>query len=933
MVALNLVYAVAYAAVSVTTVAALVVVWFRRAARDAFPLAGLMLGIAIWCGASAAMWYAPTFAQQVFWNRVQDLGVWTIPVAFLSLALMQAGVDARRLRAPVALVALTSFVLANAEWVNPGNLFDAGYTHRTIGPHTAYSMVPGPLYWVLIAFIYVTVLVAGAILFRSFRRASGPRRRRATVLLVGALVPLGVSIMTVAGFVRLDFDLTPLAFTVTGALWMVAILRGTLLETLPVAREMLVQQMSDGVVVVDSEGLVADANPAALSILGLSHAQTLGKPAETVIGRVEGAAALLDGEGDQRAVLAFGPEGEPRYMQFEVITLSGAEGTRSPRLVTLHEVTQQRLARLQEARLATIVTSSRDAIFTADLGGVVTSWNTGAEVIYGYTAHEMIGTSAVVLTAPGQEGAVQELVERVLAEGYISDFESQSKRKDGRIVDVSLSLSQIKDNEGKLVAVSVIGHDVTERRRIERERQESDAKLATAFKASPDSLVITRMHDDMILDTNVGFERMLGYTAAESIGRTTEGLTIWADAGDRDRFVSILSKDGLIDDFATTFRRKDGTIVPVSDSARVFRLGDEECILSVAHDLTTFNRAAAELREREEELAKAQSVAHLGSWSWSIPDDHMTWSDETYRIYGVDPADFGGNMAAVVELIHPDDRAHGQEIVAKVLEGAEVGSFENRIVRPDGEVRWVTIRGASVERDATGQPLRFSGTVMDVTELMQERAALIASEAGLRESNLRFRGLVHGVVEAMGRIVDARDPYTQGHEVRVAALAKSIAEGMHLLEDDVQAIEMAGLLHDIGKLGVPVEILAKPGRLSSIEFELVKEHSRAGYEMLKGIDFPGSVAAIVLSHHERMDGSGYPNGIAGDEIILGARIIGVADVIEAMSSHRPYRSALGLQAAVSELGDHPERYDPEVVSAYMALYASGRGDPATLAVS
>jgi putative nucleotidyltransferase with HDIG domain len=186
--------------------------------------------------------------------------------------------------------------------------------------------------------------------------------------------------------------------------------------------------------------------------------------------------------------------------------------------------------------------------------------------------------------------------------------------------------------------------------------------------------------------------------------------------------------------------------------------------------------------------------------------------------------------------------------------------------------------------------------------------------------------MVYGVAEAMGRIVEVRDPYTQGHEVRVAKLAKLIAEEMHLTEDEVEAIEMSGLVHDIGKLCVPAEILTKPGRLIEEEFALIKKHSEAGYSILKGIEFPWAIAEIVLAHHERMDGSGYPNGLTGEEIPPASRVLAVADVVEAMASHRPYRAALGLDAAVDELAQQAEKYDRNVVAAFLALYDADRVD-------
>ncbi len=158
--------------------------------------------------------------------------------------------------------------------------------------------------------------------------------------------------------------------------------------------------------------------------------------------------------------------------------------------------------------------------------------------------------------------------------------------------------------------------------------------------------------------------------------------------------------------------------------------------------------------------------------------------------------------------------------------------------------------------------------------------------------------ILEGTVLAMSRIVESRDPYTAGHEQQVARIACVISEKMLLPADRVDAIRVAGQLHDIGKIAVPSEILTKPGRLSPLEMEMVKTHCQNAYDILKAIEFPYPVAKIILQHHERLDGSGYPQGLKGDEILLEARIIGVADVIEAISSHRPYRPAKDVDVAM-----------------------------------
>jgi PAS domain S-box-containing protein len=213
----------------------------------------------------------------------------------------------------------------------------------------------------------------------------------------------------------------------------------------------------------------------------------------------------------------------------------------------------------------------------------------------------------------------------------------------------------------------------------------------------------------------------------------------------------------------------------------------------------------------------------------------------------------------------------------------------------------------------------------DLTEQKQieeivasKKAALIAIEA----SNLLQQSLEESI-KAIASTVESRDQYTAGHMRRVGMLSMAIAGAMGLSKDTMRGIELASAIHDVGKIAIPVEILVKPGKLTNVEYMLVQTHVDAGYDIVKNIQFTWPVAEMIHQHHERMDGSGYPRGLKGDEILLGARIIAVADVVEAMSMNRPYRVVLGLDAAIEEIKQGRGRlYDPEVVDACVGLFAN-----------
>ncbi len=200
-------------------------------------------------------------------------------------------------------------------------------------------------------------------------------------------------------------------------------------------------------------------------------------------------------------------------------------------------------------------------------------------------------------------------------------------------------------------------------------------------------------------------------------------------------------------------------------------------------------------------------------------------------------------------------------------------------------------------------------------DLVEERTA------ELRQSEKKLRTSLLDSVAGLAAIFEMRDPYTAGHQRRVAQLAIAIAKELQLPEEQVEGVHLAGVVHDVGKIRVPAEILSKPGRLNELEFGIIKEHAQNGYEILRTIDFPWPIAQIVLQHHERLDGSGYPQGLKGEQIMLQARIMAVADVVEAMWSHRPYRPALGLDAALEEIAlNKGKLFDPAVVEACIKLF-------------
>jgi len=260
-----------------------------------------------------------------------------------------------------------------------------------------------------------------------------------------------------------------------------------------------------------------------------------------------------------------------------------------------------------------------------------------------------------------------------------------------------------------------------------------------------------------------------------------------------------------------------------------------------------------------------------------------------------------------------EDRPRVLEALAQTQATGKPLDCEYRMIRSSGSLVWVRDE-AVVVRDGDHQSPYLHGIMRDITERKD-------FEHSLEQLNRSLRKTVEGTILAMSFTVESRDPYTAGHQKRVSDIALAIAENMDLSREEMEGIRVGGLIHDMGKIAVPAEILSKPGRLNEHEFALIKDHAQTGFDILKSIELPWPVAQIAYQHHERLDGSGYPRNLKGDEIIMEARIIAVADVIEAMASHRPYRPALGLDKALEEI--HINRgvlFDAEAVDACLKLF-------------
>ncbi len=510
----------------------------------------------------------------------------------------------------------------------------------------------------------------------------------------------------------------------------------------------------------------------------------------------------------------------------------------------------------------------------------------------------------------------------------------------------------VQDEHGKYLYSVHTLEDITERKQNEAKMQ----LFRTLIDNSSDAIEVLDPHTLRFLDINETACSDWGYSREELLSMRVLDVDPSATEVGREAVIEKLQALGHAR-FEATRRRKDGTTFPVEVSLRLIEL-DRHYILGIVRDITErkqhelamqrSNRALRTISAGNEVLIHAtsesqllQEMCHVAvsvggysmAWIGYARDDKTIEQMAQACLLEECPALEALGWDRNSKEISPAGQAiiSGKpKVVQDILSSAEPNPW--REISPQcGFASCIAL--PLMNRDhAFGVLVLFEArkNVFDADEVkvLEEMIGdLVFGILMLRvkmehhEHEQRLQKNMLQTVEAMASIVEMRDPYTSGHQARVAAIAKDIARQMGLPDEQMHAIHLAGLVHDLGKIRIPAELLSKPSRLNDLEYSLIKMHPQAGYDILKGVDFSWPIAEMVLQHHERLDGSGYPRGLKGEEILLGARILIVADVVEAMSSHRPYRPGLGIEAALNEImRERGKLYDPQVVDACVALF-------------
>ncbi|MCD6318135.1 PAS domain S-box protein [Candidatus Aerophobetes bacterium] len=538
--------------------------------------------------------------------------------------------------------------------------------------------------------------------------------------------------------------------------------------------------------------------------------------------------------------------------------------------------------------------------------------------------------------------------------------QNEVKTPDGRWWFISAS--PLKDEQGNVIGAIETALDITKRKKLEEALRKSEEKFRLMVSEVKDYAIFMLDPDGIVSSWNEGAEYIKGYTQEEIIGQHFSQFYTKEDRekGKPNKELKIALAKGRFEDESWRVR-KDGSlffahavITPLKDKtgklvgfAKITqeiteRKRSEERIKRLYSMQKVIRRINQVLLRAKGEPELFQRICEL---LLQIEDFKFVWigflQEKTFEVKPVAYAGFERGYLSSIKL-RWDDSKYGMGPTGRAIK--EGKPFIIRDIENDP--RYAPWRKEALKRgykSSISLSLSHAGEVIgalniysgekdafqdEEVEFLKEAASDIAIgikslrvEKELERTVKQLEATTEGIIWTVAKIVEARDPYTSGHQERVAKLARAIAEEMDLPQDQIKGIYMTAIIHDIGKIYVPSEILSKPGRLTKIEFYMIKTHPQYGYNMLKDVDFPWPVALTILQHHERMDGSGYPQGLSGKDIVLEARILGIADVVEAMSSHRPYRAALGIDKALDEiLKNKGKLYDCEVVDTCMKLF-------------
>jgi PAS domain S-box-containing protein/putative nucleotidyltransferase with HDIG domain len=613
-------------------------------------------------------------------------------------------------------------------------------------------------------------------------------------------------------------------------------------------------------------------------------------------------------------------DGSIRYIEGSISLRRDSSGKPIGFLGIANDITERIRAeeklRAEEQRFRTLAEQSSDIILVVSNKGIILYENPAVDRILGLKREERVGKSVFENLHPDDLNLVTNAFNTLIGDknALAQKDEIRIRHSDGNWRTCEVVASNLTQND-VVEAIIINLRDITERKQAEDALEIANKQLKDIIEFLPDATVVADQ-DNKIIAWNRAMEELTGVSKAAMIGQDYHQTTI-PFYGDLRPFLMdlVCVDDKEIASRYSSVRRIGATVYAEAFTPKLYhnRGAHVFAAASPLHNgagkivgIIESIRDVTELKQAEEKYRNIFENAQEGIYQTTPDGRFITANRSMARILGYDsPKDLITGITDVARQLYvdPEERTKFMEMMKQQ---GSTKNYEVRFYRKDGDIIWVSLTTLAI-RDEKGQVLYYEGIIENITDR--------------KESFDRLRNALGGTVRAIASMVETKDPYTADHQRLVGDLARAIATEMGLSNDQVEGLSVAAIIHDIGKVSVPAEILSKPTKLTDLEFSLIKTHVQAGYDILKDIDFPWPVARMVLEHHERINGSGYPQKIRGEDILLEARILAVADVVDAMSSHRPYRPTLGVDAALEEIEKNKGTlYDCAVAETCLKLF-------------
>ncbi|HEY9051576.1 MAG TPA: PAS domain S-box protein [Gammaproteobacteria bacterium] len=736
--------------------------------------------------------------------------------------------------------------------------------------------------------------------------------------------------------------------------------------------------VSDPIFIHDADFIIVRANRAYATQAGMDLRDIIGFPYYKCFPKSDGPMASC-----RRSIhkdMTVSNEEEIRLEDGKIFlsrafAIRDSEGNYRHSIHIMQDITERRLVEQaledNEARLNSILRASTAGIILVN-DRIIRFVNDALCQQLGYTREELIGSNTRMMYCDDEEyERVGHVLYPELEKNKVGEIETRFKHKQGALIDVWIKCSVVNVNDYSQGVIFTI-LDISERKQAEKKLAANEEKFRSMTATAQDTILMMD-HMGRISYCNSATEKLFGYTEAEMMGKDLHDLIaperyrLQARKG-FDYFVktgqgAVIGKTNEMEAL-----RRDGSEFPIELSISSTMIDGKWAAVAFIRDISERKAIENELRRENRArrvISSSNSALVHASDEASLLNNicQLIAREDRYPIVWVilteSELSQRYKLAAHAGIMSEDDfkrldntlsgnqqsrspsaiaiHERERQLISDAQQDTRCEVCRNLAIQYDyhSVLIYPLIHNKNCIGSLTITSLVEGDFSFEEVDLMQELAddlaygivslrSRLARERAEQQQHLMLDKLktnIQSTVQAMADAVETRDPYTAGHQRHVAQLAAAIAAEMGLSENDIEGIKVAATIHDLGKIYVPAEILSKPGRISKIEFELIKTHSQVGYDILKKIDFPWPVARMVWQHHERIDGSGYPQGLKGDEIELGAKILGVADVTEAIASHRPYRPSLGIDYALETVEkDSGILFDAEVVDACLRLF-------------